>query len=110
MEEGNLTANISIRRKQLGVVAGGHDVDGVVAQEKIDLNVRVSGKEAGEQRCAQHTASGSRYVQSERAPWFVAELTHCGCSCAQVVERWTRGGVQSLSGLGETNTARRPLN
>src|SRR6266550_7509402 len=93
-----------------GVVTGGHDVDGIVAQEKIDLDVPVSGKETGEQRRAQHTASGSRYVQSERATRFTAELTRCRCSCAQLVECRTRCGVQLLSCFSETNTARRPLN
>ena len=78
-------------------------------RKKIDLDVRVSGKETGEQRRAQHTASSSRYVQSERAPWFASQLTHSRCSCAQLVECRTRSGVQSLSSLSETNTARRPL-
>jgi len=92
-----------------GVATGSDDVDGLVAQEKIELDVRVSSKETGEHRRAQQTTSGSRHVQSERAPRFVAELTHCGCSCTQLVECWTGGGVQSLSCLGETNTARGPL-
>jgi hypothetical protein len=49
-------------------------------------------------------------VQTERAPRFAAELTHCSCSCAQLVECRTRRGVQLLSCFSETNTARRPLN
>jgi hypothetical protein len=49
-------------------------------------------------------------MKSECAPRFVAELTHRGGGGAQIVERGSRGRVQSLSCLGETNTARRPLN
>ena len=60
------------------VVSLCNDVEGLVADEQVEMNVLVRGDEAREQRPTQEALGGTRNVEAKRAAGLVTELTHRG--------------------------------
>src|SRR6185503_18596715 len=72
-------------------------------------HVRMRREESGQQRAAERRLRDTRCVEPERAARDMRQLTDTRDGGANLVERGTHRGIESLAGLGEPHTARRSL-
>jgi hypothetical protein len=88
-----------------GVEPLGYNVEGFVADDEVELNVRVSGQEAGDQRAGEEAVGYTGNMEAKGASWFLPQLAHRGDRGSELIERRPSRGVEAFAGFGEPDTA-----